>query len=92
MEEDKFSFTDGCFFKDEPIKEPEAVIQEFYEIYNVEHVKIMLWKLFKAAMGTENSVFMNRDEEIDNVIFFLETFIMFNMAVNELNQRTIKTD
>ena len=87
MEEDKFSFSDGCFFTTEPIKEPEAVIQEFYEIYNVEHVKIMLWRLFKAAMGTENSVFMNREEEIGNVIFFLETFIMFNMAVNELNQR-----
>ena len=92
MEEGKFSFTDGCFFKTALIESPEAVIQQFYDIYNVEHVKIMLWKLFKAAMGTENSVFMNRDEEIDNVIFFLETFIMFNMAVNELNQRTIKTD
>ena len=87
MDEDKFSFTDGCFFKEEPIKEPEAVIQEFYELYSLEHVKIMLWKLFKAAMGTENSVFMNRDEEFDNVMFFIETFLMLNMAVNELNQR-----
>lgn len=90
MEEEQFSFTDGCFFKEEPIKNPEAVIQEFYEIYSLEHVKIMLWKLFKVAMGTENSVFMNREEEIDNVIFFLETFLMLNMAVYELNQQTIK--
>lgn len=90
MEEEKFSFTDGCFFRKAPIESPIDVIQEFYEIYDLEHVKIMLWKLFKAAMGTENSVFMNRDEEIDDVIFFLETFLMLNMAVYELNQRTIK--
>ena len=92
MEEEKFSFTDGCFFKEEPIKEPEAIIQEFYDIYDLEHVKIMLWRLFKGAMSSENAAFVNPDEEIGDVIFFLETFLMLNMAVYELNQRTIKTD
>lgn len=87
MEEDKFSFTDGCFFKEEPIKEPEAVIKEFYDIYGLQDVKIMLWRLFKGAMSSENAAFVNPDEEIGNVIFFIETFIMFNMAVNELNQQ-----
>lgn len=92
MEENKFGFTDGCFFKEEPIKEPEAVIQEFYDIYGLQDVKIMLWRLFKGAMSSENAAFVNPDEEIGDVIFFLETFLMLNMAVYELNQRTIKTD
>ena len=87
MEEDKFSFTDGCFFKEESIKEPEAVIQEFYDIYGLEDVKIMLWRLFKGAMSSENAAFVNPDEEVGNVIFFLETFLMLNIAVYELNQR-----
>lgn len=90
MEEDKFSFTDGCFFKEGPIKEPEAVIQEFFDIYDLEDVKIMLWRLFKGAMSSKNEAFVNPDEEIGDVIFFLETFLMLNRAVYELNQRTIK--
>jgi hypothetical protein len=84
MEDDKFKFTDGCFFNEQPIKEPETVIQEFYDIYDLQDVKIMLWRLFKGAMSSENGAFVNPDEEIGDVIFFIETFLMLNMAVYEL--------
>lgn len=90
MEEEKFSFTDGCFFKNAPIESPMDVIQEFYEIYDLEDIKIMLWKMFKGAMSSENAAFVNPEDEIADVIFFLETFLMLNMAVYELNLRTIK--
>lgn len=87
MEAEKFQFTDGCFFQKEPITSPEVVIQEFYKLYDLEDVKLMIWKLFKGAMSSENAVFINPDEEIGDIIFFIETFLMLNIAVYELNQR-----
>jgi hypothetical protein len=90
MEDNEFVFTDGCFFKTASIKSPEAVIQEFYEIYDLEHVKIMIWRMFKTAMSSENPVFMNPDEEIGDVIFFIELFLMLNIAVHEINQRAVQ--
>ena len=92
MVDDKFKFTDGCFLKDGPIKEPEVVIQEFFEVFDLEDVKINLWRLFKGAMSSENGAFVNPDEEIGDVIFFLETFLMLNMAVYELQQRWEPSD
>ena len=86
METEEFVFTDGCFFKKQPIKSPEAVIKEFYTIWSIEYVQIMIWKLFKGAIDSEAQVF-NVEEEILDIIFFIETFMMFNMAVHELNQR-----
>ena len=86
MEPDKFVFTDGCFLKKQSIKSPEAVIKEFYALYDLEYVKIMIWKLFKGAMTSENEVF-NLEEDIGSIVFFIENFMMLNMAVHELNQR-----
>ena len=84
------AFFDGCFFTEKPIKEPEAVIKEFYKIFDLEYVKVAIWRLFKGAMSGENAAFVNPDEEIGEMIFFIETFIMFNMAVYELNERLNK--
>jgi len=92
MEKEKMLFCDGRFLKEGPIKEPEAVIHEFYEVFSIEEVKVMLWRLFKGAVGSERSAFITPHKEIGDMIFFLEAFIMLNMAVYELNQRTIKTD
>ncbi|MCS3799479.1 hypothetical protein GGD38_004852 [Chitinophagaceae bacterium OAS944] len=41
-------------------------------------------------MSSENAAFVNPDEEIADTIFFIEIFLMLNVAVHELNQRTIK--
>ena len=94
MEDEKFNFTDGCFFKKEPIKSPEAVIKKFYTLWDIEYVKIMIWKMFKGAIDSESQLLISSDDEIlfmdeqpVDIIFFLETFLMFNMAVYELNQR-----
>ena len=90
MKKKETAFGDGCFFTEELIKEPEAVIKEFYKIFDLEYVKVTIWRLFKGAMSGENAAFVNPDEEIGEMIFFIETFIMFNMAVHELNERLNK--
>lgn len=90
MEDSNFFFTDGAFLKGQPIQSPEAVIQEFYTIYSLEHVQVILWKMFKGAMSTELQIF-NLPEENDFVIFFLENFLLLNMAVYELSQRANNT-
>jgi hypothetical protein len=41
-------------------------------------------------MSSENPVFMNPDEEIGDVIFFIELFLMLNIAVHEINQRAVQ--
>lgn len=94
MEDEKFTFTDGCFFKEEPIKSPEAVIKAFYRLWSIEYVKIMIWKMFKGAIDSESQVLISSDDQVlfmdeqfVDIIFFIETFIMFNMAVHELNER-----
>lgn len=93
MEKEKFKFTDGCFLKEDPIKSPEAVIKEFYRLWSIEYVKIMIWKMFKGAIDSESQVSISEDqvlimdEQFVDIIFFIETFIMFNMAVHELNER-----
>lgn len=94
MEDAKFAFTDGCFFKEDPIKSPEAVIKEFYRLWSIEYVKIMIWKLFKGAIDSESQLLISNDDEVlfldeqpVDIVFFIETFITFNMAVHELNQR-----
>jgi hypothetical protein len=86
MEEEKFTFTDGCFFREEAIRTPEAVIKEFYSIYELEDVKIMIWKLFRGAMSTEAQIF-KLPEENDYVIWFLENLLMLNIAVHEISKR-----
>lgn len=86
MEDKKIMLRDGSFLRKGPIKTPEAVIKEFYMTYDLEEVKIMIWKMFKGAMSTDISLF-NLPEENDYVIYFLENFILFNMAVFELCQR-----
>lgn len=86
MNKKKSAFDDGCFFIEKPIESPTEVIREFYSIWKLEDVKINLWRLFKGAMSGENAAFVNPDEEIGEMIFFIETFIMFNMAVHELNE------
>ena len=91
MEEEKFMFQDGCFLKNESIRSPEAVIKEFYTIYDLDEVKILIWKLFKGAMSTDVTLF-NLPEENDYVIFFVENFLMFNMAVHELSERMKPSD
>ena len=83
-------FKDGCFFSKKRIESPEEVIKVFYDIWTQEDVNITLWRLFKGAMGSENPAFINPDEEISKIIFFLETFLMLNMAVYELNLRIRK--
>lgn len=90
MEEKSFVFTDGCFFIEEPISEPKAIIKEFYNIFDLEYVKITIWRLFKGAMSSENAAFFNPDEEIGDIIYFIENFIMLNMAVYELSKRSRK--
>jgi predicted transglutaminase-like protease len=93
MEDAKFAFTDGCFLKEDSIKSPEAVIKEFYTLWDIEYVKIMIWKMFKGAIDSESQVLISEDqvlimdEQFVDIIFFIETFIMFNMAVHELYQR-----
>lgn len=91
MGDKKFAFYDGCFLHEEPIKSPEAVIQEFYTQFDFEYVKITIWRLFKGAMSEENAEFIN-PKEIGEMIFFIETFLMLNMAVYELNLRLGKKD
>jgi hypothetical protein len=46
----------------------------------------MIWKMFKCVMSSE-AQFFDLPEEGDEVVFFIENFIMLNMAVFELNQR-----
>jgi hypothetical protein len=79
----------GLLFKEDPIKSPEAIIKEFYVIYDLEYVKIMIWKMFKAAMNSDIQVF-DLPEENSDIIFFLENFLMFNMAIYELHERMTK--
>lgn len=86
MIEEKFKFEDGCFLNNEPIKAPEAVITEFCTFYSLEEVKLMIWKMFKASMSSQTEVF-NLHKEMGDIVFFLENFMMFNMAVFELSKR-----
>lgn len=86
MEDEKFAFTDGCFFQENPIRSPETVIREFYSIYDLEEVKVIIWKLFKGAMTHDVQVF-KLPEENGNLIFFIENLLMLNMAVYELSKR-----
>lgn len=95
MKEKKFVFTSGCFLKENPIESPEEVIKEFYNLWGIEYVKIMIWKMLKGAVDSESQVSFTEDddqvlimdEQFVDIIFFIETFLMFYMAVYELNQR-----
>jgi len=86
MQVEEFEFSDGCFLREQPIKTPEAVIEEFYEVHPLEEVKIMIWKLFKAAMTSKTEVF-KLDKDIGDILFFIENFIMLHKAAFELTQR-----
>lgn len=86
MEEEEFKFTDGCFFQEAPIRSPEAVIKEFYSVYDLEEVKITVWKMFKGVMTHDVQIF-KLPEENGHLIFFLENFLLLNMAVHELSLR-----
>jgi hypothetical protein len=81
--ENEFHFTDGCLFtREEAIQDPEAVIAEFFKVYPIKDVKVMVWKFFYGAM-TSNTYLFNLPDENSDLLMFFETFIMYNMAVYE---------
>lgn len=87
MEKEDFFFADGCLFtREEAIKDPEAVIAEFFKVYPIKDVKVMVWKFFYGAM-TSNTYLFNLPDENSDLLMFFETFIMYNMAVFAFYER-----
>lgn len=85
--ENEFHFSDGCLFvREETIKNPDAVIKEFFSLYPIAEVKVNIWKFYKAALTTRVQLF-NIPDENSNLLLFFETFVMYNMAVFEQYRR-----
>ena len=91
MKEETYQLVDGRFLNHTPITSPEAVITEFCSLYDVDEVKLMIWKLFKGSVSSKTEVF-DLQTEIGDMVFFLENFLLLQMAVFQLSERLQPSD